>query len=77
MSGEHNRVVRIWLHGGNKEGTRQELLAATQQWMNLTMTMTSNLVASASWDQVLIDDNSQLVIIYFFSIVPFQQHRCS
>ena len=23
------RVVRIWLCGGNKEGTRQELLAAT------------------------------------------------
>ena len=29
MDGEHNRVVRVWLCGGNKEGTRQELLAAT------------------------------------------------
>ena len=29
MDGEHNRVVRVWLYGGNKEGTRQELLAAT------------------------------------------------
>ena len=26
---EHNRVVRVWLCGGNKEGTGQELLAAT------------------------------------------------
>ena len=29
MDGEHNRVVRVWLCGGNKEDTRQELLAAT------------------------------------------------
>ena len=29
MDGGHNRVVRVWLCGGNKEGTRQELLAAT------------------------------------------------
>ena len=29
MDGEHNRVVRVWLCGGNKEGTRQELLVAT------------------------------------------------
>ena len=29
MDGEHNRVVRVWLCGGNKEGTRKELLAAT------------------------------------------------
>ena len=29
MDGEHNRVVRVWLCGGNKEGTRQELLATT------------------------------------------------
>ena len=29
MDGEHNSVVRVWLCGGNKEGTRQELLAAT------------------------------------------------
>ena len=29
LDGEHNRVVRIWLCGCNKEDTRQELLAAT------------------------------------------------
>ena len=29
MDGEHDRVVRVWLCGGNKKGTRQELLAAT------------------------------------------------
>ena len=29
MDGEHNRVVRKVLCGGNKEGTRQELLATT------------------------------------------------
>ena len=29
MDGEHDRVVRVWLCGGNKEGTRQELLATT------------------------------------------------
>ena len=23
MDGEHNRVVRVWLCGGNKEGTKQ------------------------------------------------------
>ncbi len=28
MDGEHDRVVRVGLCGGNKEGTRQELLAA-------------------------------------------------
>ena len=29
MDGEHNRVVRVWLCEGNKQGTRQELLTAT------------------------------------------------
>ena len=29
MDGEHNRVVSVWLCGGNKEDTRQELLGAT------------------------------------------------
>ena len=29
MDGQYNRVVRIGLRGGNEEGTRQELLAAT------------------------------------------------
>ena len=29
MDGEHNRVVRVWLCGGNKEDTGQELLVAT------------------------------------------------
>ena len=42
VDGEHNRVVRIGLQGGSKEGTKEELLAATlcirpsNEW-NLTM----------------------------------------
>ena len=39
MDGEHNRVVRVWLCGGNKEDTRQPRTTGgnsshpTQQWM--------------------------------------------
>ena len=29
VDGEHNRAVRIWICGGNKEGTSYKLLAAT------------------------------------------------
>ena len=51
MDGEHDRVVRVSLCGGNKEDTRQELLAATHYirpsngW-NLT---TANLLYITSW----------------------------
>ena len=60
MDGEHNRVDRVWLCGGNKEGTRQELLAATHcirpsnRW-NLTM-MTTILATGSStrWPDTFI-----------------------
>ena len=29
MDGKHNKLVRVWLCGGNTEGTRQTILATT------------------------------------------------
>ena len=47
-------VVRMWLFGGNKEGTRRELLAATYSikpsngW-NITMTI-AKLINHRNWN---------------------------
>ena len=54
VDGEHNRVVRVWLCGGNKEGTGQELLATTHSirpsndW-NVTTTGSKKQKAQVGW----------------------------
>ena len=59
MDGEHNRVVRMWLCGGNKEGTRQELLAANhyiRQWANAQRRQTETHSQYSTSASMVIED---------------------